>query len=865
MSIYSLVSGNISPWSLNRFSIIYDAAMEDELVNRKNTSLLLLVSYCRYEARLLSLPYHTDCFDYDQHECMYKCVRQLTRKMETCETKCAKSSCHLKHANTLSWTAYPDKARMTSQVRMTQAEQVIRTDFTSKSSLSFVALNVVGLFGVFIGLSSLDLIHCARRLVSQPSKIIRRSAVFIGYLAAICHGAFIVEVYLQYGHNTEVYQGANVDLSKHAYTICLSAKFKGKHWPETKLRMPKFDKLVSRLMFSYYRQTKMISYGYPRAEPGAALYRANYTTQYTFAKQFCYRFTALEKDVKGIQFGENSMGMYSNIDLELTVNEKVSRRLDFAILTDIGDILPSNLHYETLIGTNTYKIKYTEIQSLPYPYKMLCENYGQGHLKDFVSRQHCADVCGLETFQIANPGYYPEDVPLLNGSDGSIISGKATPLIDRCMRTSCKRPDCTFTQFLISKAEGLYDESDLFFRMIKPNEEALLFSHVPTTDVIDTLLILSSAVSIWTGFSMMQFKKLVNKIFRKVKVFRRHRNHINSVITLIITVSFAFNIYIVIKQYMNYEFITESVVRSAAKSRNFSLIIVIQQQRQVPKRGKGEYRSSQYLENLLQHTWLRDTRTLSWVRHPSTYLANVTAVYILSSQEMLVMDIQSYLDKLKLESLGSMPVLKLSLKADKGITIFLTGGIDRASMGDILASMTSFDKQQHSVAKFESLVVKSLPAPFSFACINYLNYGYHNQANCEQSCTREGFLKTFNSVDSLFVPVNLDDNITLADNLDLTIENEKHINEFYSKCGAKCNRTSCLKETYYMKQASFKQKQEPKSISVDANVQETQITYLAKMGISEFIMYLGNTFSTWYGFCFIDVTIIALYCYNWLR
>ncbi|KAI1298304.1 hypothetical protein HDE_04230 [Halotydeus destructor] len=540
--------------------------------------------------------------------------------------------------------------------------------------------------------------------------------------------------------------------------------------------------------------------------------------------------------------------VYSEVDFIAYVNSSLSSFYVTALVDD-NDLILSNPYYEKLCGENTYRLLYSEIQSLSYPFKTACENYGQGTWEGTMSRQHCAEQCALKKFQSANPGRSPEDLPLVGSWNWSTIDGKVKPFIDECLAQQCRRVDCVFKQFTLSMI-NVRAATTLWINVIKPNDSAFLFKHVPLTSAVDAILLVISVFGIWTGFSLMHVKKIVHRILRKWHSTRRQRSRISFVIKLVITILFALNIYTVVNEYAKYDFTTQSVCRKASMTKDFVMLMRYDGQPIKHKSGQG---SSMYLANMIKYAWFRHPGTLAWKPYSSDYLANITSVYMWANDKYLAVELNSSLDKMDLDFTGSMPVFRLDTNGYQALEIFITSSRDDISQGDLFPSMTTLEPRLDVVATFESLVVTSLPAPFVFACVDYPQYGYRNKRDCTNTCIRQQGIKRYNSIDDNLVLVNLDDDQYRA-------SDHSHTEEVRSYCTNACSRSSCLKKIYSTKQSSFRRRQQgTQSIFVDSNVQETRITYLAKVAINEFIMYLGNTFSTWFGFCFFDLTSLVTY------
>ncbi|KAI1288149.1 Saccharopine dehydrogenase-like oxidoreductase [Halotydeus destructor] len=825
MTVYALDSLDAFPWNLNSFNQIYGTEIDSP---RSNSCFVISISFRRFEAGLLSLPYHTDCFEYDQHECRFHCLKKRPKNEHSCSSTCSKASCTLRHADSISWNAYADKDAVTSQVEITQVENVIHTEFSPKSSLGSAAVNVFGLGGVFIGLSALDLVHCARRLVFQPSRPVKRSAVLLLYLAGFIHAVLVVEEYLQYGYATEVYQGKNVQQPKHAYAICIPGKYDGAHWSAVKDYQVPFGKVVSSIWLLVNQGKDSAFYEDSLEDSAAQTYVTKYVTAFTRERQLCYR-SKMPSDVpEGMLSEPVEMTMFSEIDYTVTISTALSGFHVTAFVED-NDLILSNLYYQKLSGDSIYRLLYSEIQSLPYPFKTACENYGQGTWEGTMSRQHCAERCALKKFKMANPGLSPEDLPLVGSWNRSAIGGRVEPFISGCLAIHCRQVDCIFKKFSLS-AINARPSTILSITVVKPNESAFLFKHVPSTGIVDTILLVISVLGIWTGFSLMHVKNIVHRSLRKSHATRRNRTRVSHAIKLVITILFALNIYTVVHEYAKYDFITQSVCRKAFVTKNF---VMLMRYHGLPKKGESGRRSSPYLVEMVKDAWFRHPRTLAWSRYTSEYLANITSVYRLSHVIYLAIEMDSSLDKLNLDVSGSMSVFRLDIHDFGAAEMYLTSSSDDMSQGDFSTSMTILPASLNVVAMFESLTVTSLPAPYVFACVDYPKYGYRNQRNCTNSCIREQGIKKYNGIDDNLVLVNMADEKLLA-------PDHRYGEQLGSYCTSACSHSSCSTKIHLTRQSRFIRRQGSISIYVDSNVQETQLTYLAKMAINEFIMYLAE-------------------------
>ncbi|KAI1288073.1 hypothetical protein HDE_09589 [Halotydeus destructor] len=373
--IYSVELGNLAAWQFNRFNLIYEASLSNEIGFEGNGSLVLEVIFTTYEASLLPAPYETDCIEYEQHLCLYRCM--ILNEKKHCAHQCSKASCLLNHVDPLAWTAYRDDTLTTSRAIITQAADLVKTNFIAKSTLSLLALNIFGLFGVFVGLSVLHVAHCIRRVTYKPSKPLKRTTVSIGYLAAMLHCMYFVSQYLQYEYTTEVYQGENnVILPRHAYAICLSQKLRNVSWPETVKRMPNLKRIVGRqALLTVHSQEKAL---FMTTISDKSMMRLE--TKYTVHRHRCYLLKMPDKYVEGLAFSGKSLSDMAESDLSIQIKKRYARAVYFAMLqtADGKDIVPSSLQYYHSSGLSRFRSMYTEVQSLPYPFKTACEVYGHG-------------------------------------------------------------------------------------------------------------------------------------------------------------------------------------------------------------------------------------------------------------------------------------------------------------------------------------------------------------------------------------------------------------------------------------------------------------------------------------------------------
>ncbi|KAI1288074.1 hypothetical protein HDE_09588 [Halotydeus destructor] len=327
---------------------------------------------------------------------------------------------------------------------------------------------------------------------------------------------------------------------------------------------------------------------------------------------------------------------------------------------------------------------------------------------------------------------------------------------------------------------------------------------------------------------------------------------------LLIHICFAVNLFYVVQQYFDYEIITQSVTRPATRTTAFTLLIAHYLSPGAYSFEKDGRLSREFLPQVVDTTWLRDPITLEWKNYSSTYLANVTKIYLIGKEIFLGIRFKHVFTQLGLEASGSNHVALLDLKA-RAHALSLAGDIRKLSNSKIKENAVGLYKGQNLLLTLQTENIRSLPAPYLSDCINYSDYGFVNQWHCSSACIQQKYVRKYHSRSSEFAAVDIEETSTPVDSIPHTLsESAQFVETETEYCDKLCRKTDCLKRAVKSKPTTYlTRKKNVTRMSVNAASQETNIVYLAKQSVSIFIMYAGNVVSLWYGYSFVDLTALV--------
>ncbi|KAI1300000.1 hypothetical protein HDE_03599 [Halotydeus destructor] len=471
-----------------------------------------------------------------------------------------------------------------------------------------------------------------------------------------------------------------------------------------------------------------------------------------------------------------------------------------------------------------------------------CHTYGKGGLDPFKSRDHCINACALKAFKLRQPGQHAVNIPIFNNSDMSVIAGDAQGYLDLCRETVCRRPDCLRRRFKFYLIRQMFDPEGVVAMIISPQHHIFKFQDVPLTLISDTVLLLSGTLGLWLGISF-----LANYWNRQktAQADRRQQASANigeksSTIRVDCWVSMESNSGFQQVSGLRDDYAVSSTTRYDVGA------------------NQSTFCPAGQILDVFCHIWSRSPETLSWHQHSKSeqYQMVKTYLYLL---EMVVTEIRltNYVSMPEADQLiasGSMRVLKVDVNISKPISVTVIRSFDDVDVNSFFFSLMQLSLDECLVYSFEGLKSNQLPAPYTTDCVNYHSHGYRNRQRCLDSCMEAIFVAKHNTTSSALRPLDMAE-LTLSTE-DFSLMPEANNVKYLHQCQQTCRKLDCEVYVQSSLQSSRDQAGKQAQVVVNAQIQETSIVHFPKMLVSEFILYLGNTFGIWFGFCFLDLVVV---------
>ncbi|KAI1299806.1 hypothetical protein HDE_03693 [Halotydeus destructor] len=807
-------------------------------------------------------PYDTKCYNYDKYKCIYDCSQKLLN-WSNCSQACAMPGCRATHLVTLSHTA--TSGSNLSKFVIQQSNIATSTVFTVKTTLEYIVLNVLGLLGVFFGLSVLRVAKAAGRCCAVKRKNVKTTLLLICFTGATAQCLFVIGNHMEYLVLTETLQGlGHVSVPKSLFSVCFDMSIPNKPWSQT-VKPQLADQLSAMAM----AKTNLPEFWLLTDETVREYERSMST--YSVGGRFCYLLDS-PKNVASVQsLGKRQLNI--NVALSLMLRGHISS-CEVMAHFDAHSIQQSDLRIKTNFIT-TLQNTYVQAVTLPYPYTTACQEYGHGHLKDFKSRADCINACALRYFEAHHQGQHPVNIPIFNGSDPSYVTGDAQEYIHSCETTVCRWTSCEEKRFKLYTLRQLllaYEGSNQAW-VVSPGYQVYQLQDVPLTLISDTLLVLISTIGLWTGVSMLAFLYRAEKSVKIVKRKPLRRKVFKKIRLVIPAIGLLWHLYSASIKYSRYETLSQTSSQQARTVPKFSLLLIHKAGREhCPNNGRCTSTevadlAIQYFkqsQDFFETFWSRDVKTASWFQQ-TINASRMIKTYIYGSRNIVSEASLNFSAPTAeiLAASGSLLILKVDILSLKPILFTLVESIDEIEEDFIVSKCKSTLPGFGVIYEYESFSTTSLSAPYVFDCINYLEFGFRTQKSCYYSCLETRFFDIHHMTSSAFRPLpiaELSQPIDDRDQLRFLYEEKSAA----SYCQQLCKKSDCFSREMIGRQTSISSADNGTTIAVSAPTYETSIKQVPKMTVGEFVMYLGNTFGIWYGLCALDLVRPFTYLFGLL-
>ena len=260
--------------------------------------------------------------------------------------------------------------------------------------------------------------------------------------------------------------------------------------------------------------------------------------KYVNLEHICYRFHVKRAEVKSYSFyavTPTSAGMI----YEVFLSPQLSRSDPIKVCMHQQHTMPyRSLKIEPVIwrqyDPKTGRARYSKFTSfqiklisqlLPPPYETNCHDYSP----TFASDAHCVQTCVMER-SIAELGLVPFSALItesaINETMISVIDLRNQSLVqkllhmeDVCKQVMCKKSECDMTTTMTTTMSA--NSSDFGLKILVPSMPWITVTSNPCMDVIEFLTYVMSAISTWTGLSVMSF--MPSKLIKLRKSTSRDR------------------------------------------------------------------------------------------------------------------------------------------------------------------------------------------------------------------------------------------------------------------------------------------------------------------------------------------------------
>ncbi|KAI1298303.1 hypothetical protein HDE_04226 [Halotydeus destructor] len=842
MKIYAIPDKDYMLWHLSRLTLIYSSY---PVIYQGSSGMLLYITFEKRRSKSMPAPYDTNCYDYNQYQCIFECT-QTYLDWASCLDACSKPGCQSVSFVTLSHTACGDNS--SSKFIMEQENMVRSIVAEAKTSLSFIGLNVFGLLGVFFGFSVLGSVNAVWRLLVQKWTWFHQIMAMACFAAALTHCLMLIHHHMRYLHLTETRHGvAGISLPKRLISVCIELNPVDKPWVE--IVKPLFTNEFSFLAIAKFKSRELLTL----TNDSLREYASESISTYAIDGVFCFLLKTPET-----RFGSRWIDRTFWRHLELVLEFKQQRlSCSFSVYSHTYAIRQEDVRIKIHHRT-TLQITYLKYMTLPHPYKTACQNYGHGHLKDFRSRNHCVNSCALSHFKTLNPDRHPSNIPLFNGSDTSYRTGDSKKYLDSCRANKCQWIDCEEEKFQLYVTKAVYSYNNFEVVVQSAENQVYQFRDVPMSPMSETVFMLMSTIGLWGGISILQILLSAKKIFKCLNLKKTTRKALKK-FRHILVIGMLWNIYAAVDTYQVYETLTQVHLQPALIYSPFTVVLL--QRKGVQCLNSGSCTSeevataiskySRQSHDLIGRIWVRKPETTSWLQE-SKNVSHVTSVHIYFQSTIMTELDPSLYARIpaagKLIATGSTAGLKIEI-AKKQVAFSIAesfSGIDRSSMtyrGNYVYSGYSV------VYKFEGLTISSLSAPYS-DCYDYSVQWLKTQKIRHEDCLEKRFYKVHNRTSSFLKPLPIE---KLSHSMKEAYSVLSFINVTAPDCSLHCRKPDCRSRALISHQNSVRKTDNESSITINAQSHETSIKQVPKMIVSEFIMYLGNTFVLWYGLCTLDL------------
>ncbi|KAI1304251.1 hypothetical protein HDE_02009 [Halotydeus destructor] len=848
--IYALQKRDFMPWELSRSTYIYDAFADVPVIS---TGIAIYITFEKLLSKLMPAPYDTNCHFYNQYECIYDCS-QTYLSLEQCSESCSKPSCDALHYISLGHTVIG--GNVSSEIVTEERASVQSIVAEAKMSLQFIVLNVLGLIGVFTGFSVLTAFKFTCSYIIFKQSLARKITFTACFCCALWQCLFVVYDHFEYRHNTECYVGSRtIPQPRPSYSLCHFATLGNNTWQETMKQ--KLTNEIYSLQIAQYDTTILMNL----RDIFLKNYETKYVEYYTVNGKVCF---LLRTPLENLTFEAKDRNQYMFQDRELTIRPHNSDSV-FEISVHIHD---HDITWQTS-GLKAFRLTalkktYLKTTSLPHPYKTKCQRYGEVTLLELKSRSHCINVCALNLFKANSSSNHPLKIPLFNKNDSSHITGDATQYLEICRRVNCRWNDCENERFESYILQHTSAGSLNMIAIESPGSEVYQFSDIPLSSISDTGLLLISTVGFWTGISMVETIKFVGKLVRRATCKRFRRRATKRARLLVLIIGFAWNFFSATEKYLAYETLSQTYSQPALSLSPVKL--VFGQRLLGTECVYGGLCSSAEIDELIssciaksRETLLevvsRDVKTLAWLTMLNSNRDLKTNRYLYFYNSLITeLNPRISMTRLNVEMLiasGSMAVMEIRFFSVEPLYFFVLHGQDVIDMDVADTGFTAIYPDYHVVYDYAGIRISSLPAPYHLDCVDYRLFGHTNRRACYFSCQQKLLQDTLNRTTTLLKPLPIEHISEWTDDEIGAKFLVEHDHPF--KCSQICKKSDCYSNTVRKRQSSIGIPGNGTKLTLNAQKHETSIRHVSKMSMSELILYLGNTFGIWYGFCALDI------------